>query len=145
MPITERDIRAVTRALDDNLHRYQDALEADNVPNEERRKLRTELESEMADAKASAHLSKGSKVNASKLNEKIFAVRSFLNANKDAGGSSSGPLKSTPKKSVLSQPDSVTSPKVIGEERAETRLMHTRRDTKWNLKLECIHAFSVMT
>ena len=128
MPITERDVRAVTRALDDVLQRYQNVLDADSVPDEERRKLRAELESEMADAKASARLTKGSKVNVTRLNEKIVSVRSVLNAGKDAGGKISGPSKNmsaakvvSSKVSILSQPDSPTSPKVIGEKQSEAR------------------------
>ena len=100
-------------------------METDGVPKEERRKLRAELESEIADAKASAHLSKGSKVDVSKLNEKIFAVRAFLKDSKNEGGSSSSKVISatevvSSRKSVLSQPLSTTFPKVIGEKRDET-------------------------
>ena len=45
--------------------------------------MKADLEEEMADAKAAIRLSKGSGVDVSKLNEKVFLARSVLNNNKE--------------------------------------------------------------
>ena len=118
MPVSQRDVRATTRALDEYFLRFRDAMEDEGASVEERRQSRAGLESEMADAKAAARLSKGSELDLSKLNERIFAVRTYLKDNKVP---SKGSLPSVSASTVVSKVESRTNPKKTMKDRVEPR------------------------